>query len=287
MEEEDLQSKERMAELGRAKDDEEPDDVISMILAGPRSQPPPLPPPPPPSPAPTPRTADAARGKTDTSQTVQTDHPSSETVEPERPRYDGSVDGSPTRSQVTIKRVMLGLAVAGIVCAFLVSVDFSPPSVRRPRSASARRRRSPSERRRRSPSTPRATNIRREGESIQEAEDWERPIEEANQRDKEERKRKQAGSEEYGVGRTAGGSEEKDLDVPSLAGMVTDVKDGIALINLGTNQGVKAGMTFVVSRDSRQLGYLDITDLAKNAAAGFLRDVHDPVKARDKVKLAR
>jgi uncharacterized phage infection (PIP) family protein YhgE len=64
-----------------------------------------------------------------------------------------------------------------------------------------------------------------------------------------------------------------------IRGTVTAVREGMASVNVGSAQGVRAGMQLMIYRGSNFVGYLRIEEVDVNQAAGTVRDnVLDPMR---------
>jgi len=68
-----------------------------------------------------------------------------------------------------------------------------------------------------------------------------------------------------------------------IIGKITDVRDSLAGISIGSAQGVKDGMEFIVYRGSQYLGKLRINKVLPEQAAGELLQKQGNIRAGDKV----
>jgi uncharacterized protein (DUF3084 family) len=69
----------------------------------------------------------------------------------------------------------------------------------------------------------------------------------------------------------------------AIVGEVTSVRDKLASISIGSAQGVKAGMEFIIYRGSQYLGKVRITKVQPELSAGDLFQVQGNITAGDKV----
>jgi len=68
-----------------------------------------------------------------------------------------------------------------------------------------------------------------------------------------------------------------------IIGQVTDVRDSLASISIGSAQGVKDGMEFIIYRNSQFLGKLRVNKVLPDQAAGELLQRQGNIQAGDKV----
>ena len=74
-----------------------------------------------------------------------------------------------------------------------------------------------------------------------------------------------------------------DSESAPIIGQITDVRDGLAGISIGSAQGVKTGMEFIVYRNGQYLGKLRISKVLPEQAAGELIQKQGNIRNGDKV----
>ena len=71
--------------------------------------------------------------------------------------------------------------------------------------------------------------------------------------------------------------------VAAIRGHIEEVSGELASISVGSNDGVRVGMTFIVLNDSGYLGDLIITDVEPDSSAGELKFVTSRISSGDRV----
>jgi chromosome segregation ATPase len=74
-----------------------------------------------------------------------------------------------------------------------------------------------------------------------------------------------------------------ESETSPILGQITDVRDSLASISIGSAQGVKDGMEFIIYRNGQYLGKMRINKVLPEQAAGELLSTQGSVRSGDKV----